>query len=314
MFVTEHLDRAVNPLFSYEIIPPQRGRSADQILDVIQKLVPYEPPFIDVTAHPPLTVYEERDDDTVVKRVRRKRPGTISLCGIIQNRFNIDTVPHLLCNGATRELTEDQVIELNFLGIRNVLAIRGDETNAVAGEAGSFGVNHHASDLVEQLNELRQGKYLEELEQADPVELCVGVAGYPEKHSESPNLDSDIRNLKQKVDAGADYIVTQMFFDNSVYYAFVAKCREASIKVPIIPGLKVLSSKRQLQSIPKNFHVDMPEELVHEIEASPKHVRKIGVEWAIKQSRDLLENNIKCLHFFVLNDAATVVKVVSKLK
>ena len=313
MYVTEHLERATNPLFSYEIIPPPRGRSARDILDIVERLVAFEPPFIDVTSHGATAEYEQQPDGKVIRRIRRKRPGTISICGIIQNRYNIDTVPHLLCRGFTREETENAMIELNFLGIHNVLAIRGDETNYQKPLTGGRTVSEYANELVEQLQDLRNGKYLEDLADSEPIEMCLGVAGYPETHVEANGPDADISALKRKVEAGADYIVTQMFFDNAEFFGFVERCRQADIKVPIIPGLKVINSVRQLTSLPKYFHVNLPSDLTGEIKASPDHVREIGRNWAIEQARELLENGVKCIHFFVVRDVKAVLKTIKSL-
>lgn len=313
MHVTEHLARSRNPLFSYEIIPPPRGRSAQEILAVVEQILPYEPPFIDVTSHGAEAFYEENNEGNIRRRVRKKRPGTISICGIIQNRYNIDTVPHLLCRGFTREETEDAVIELNFLGINNVLAIRGDETNYKKPVRKHRTANAYASELVRQLHNLKQGQYLDEIANCDAIEMCIGVGAYPEKHVESPNLKTDVGYLKQKVDAGADYVVTQMFFDNQAFFRFVEACRAAGITVPIIPGLKILSSQRQLTSIPKNFHVNMPEELVDEILAGPDHVKEIGIRWGKKQCEELLNGGVPCVHWYVMSDAVAVIEVIKQL-
>ncbi len=313
MFVTEHLDRASKPLYSYEIIPPARGKSARDILDIVAQLYPYDPPFIDVTSHPAEAYYEELTDGTIKRRIRRKRPGTISICGIIQNRYKIDTVPHLLCRGFTREETEDVMIELNYLGIHNVLAIRGDEPNYKKPVDSSRTVNVYASELVEQLNDLRSGKYIEDMVGSEPISMCIGVGSYPEKHEESPNATTDIRFLKQKVDCGANYVVTQMFFDNRSYFTFADGCRKAGIAVPIIPGLKILSSVSQLNSLPKNFHISLPDELVEEVHANPRHVKEIGVRWATEQCRELLNSGTKCIHFYIINDAKAVIDVIASL-
>ncbi|MFH1843694.1 MAG: methylenetetrahydrofolate reductase [bacterium] len=313
MHVTEHLDRSNRTLFSYEIIPPPRGKSAQDIFDIVEQLLPFEPPFIDVTSHSAEAYYEETENGNIKRRIRKKRPGTISICGIIQNRYNIDTVPHLLCRGFTREETEDAMIELNFLGINNVLAIRGDETNYKKPVDSSRSVNAYADELVCQLRNLTKGQYLDEIANSDAMNICIGVGGYPEKHVEAPNLKTDVHYLKKKVDAGADYIVTQMYFDNACYFRFVDACREVGIEVPIIPGLKIISSKSQLTRLPKHFNVNMPEELVDEIMDGPEHVKEIGVQWGIKQCEELLNASVPCIHFYIMNDAEAVTAVIKGL-
>ncbi|MBD3232815.1 MAG: methylenetetrahydrofolate reductase [NAD(P)H] [candidate division Zixibacteria bacterium] len=313
MYVIEHLENARNPLFSYEIIPPARGKSVKDILDIVEQIYPYEPPFIDVTSHSAEAYYEELNDGMVRRRIRKKRPGTISICGIIQNRYNIDTVAHLLCRGFTKEETEDAMIELNYLGIHNVLAVRGDEINYKPPRDFNRSANVYAIDLVEQLNDLKNGKYIESISNAEPMPICIGVGGYPEKHYESPNYKTDLMHLKRKVEKGADYIVTQMLFDNSAYFDFVKKCQEVGITVPIIPGIKIINKVSQLTSIPKKFFVNLPEELVDEIMENRKHVREIGRNWAVKQCKELMEHGVKCLHFYIMTDATSVIKVIKNL-
>lgn len=314
MHVIEHLDRAQGTLFSFEIIPPPRGKTVRDIIDMVEQIAPVNPPFVDVTSHMAEAVYDEQADGTIKRRVRKKRPGTISICGIIQNRYGIDTVPHLLCSGFTREETEDAMIELNFLGITNVLAIRGDESNYAKVVREGRTRNIYARDLVRQVVDLRQARYLDEIQNSEPINFCVGVGGYPEKHIEAPNLKTDIRYLKEKVDAGADYIVTQMFFDNSSFMDYVRQCREAGITVPIIPGIKPIETVRQLSSLPKHFHVTIPDELVDEIHAAPQHVREIGRRWARRQVEGLINSGVPCIHFYVMNDAATVVALIGELQ
>lgn len=309
MYVTEHLARAKEPQFSHEIIPPSRGKNARDILSIVERIIPYRPAFIDVTSHAAEASYEEQSDGTVIRRVRKKRPGTISICGIIQNRYNVDTVPHLLCRGFTREETEDVMIELNYLGIHNVLAIRGDETNYRPNSDKGHSVNVYARDLVEQLDDLRRGQFLGELSNSAAMPICVGVSGYPEKHSESPNLAMDIQYLKEKIEAGADYIVTQMFFDNAGFFSFVDRCRAAGITVPIVPGLKIIHHLRHLNTLPKNFNISLPEGLVNEILASPTHIREIGVRWATRQVEELVNRGHFNVHFYIMNDAESVVEV-----
>jgi len=313
MYVTEHLDRLENPVFSYEIIPPPRGKSAQDILDIVEQVIPYDPPFIDVTSRSAEASYLEHDDGQITRRIQRKRPGTISICGIIQNRYKIDTVPHILCRGFTREETEDVMIELAFLGIHNVLAVRGDETNYKKRVHSGRTVNSYSNELVEQLVRLQKGHYLEEIANSDPIDMCIGVGGYPEKHFESPNLKTDIQMLKNKIDAGADYIVTQMFFDNADFFKFAKECRKAGINVPIIPGLKILTGVRQLTTLARNFNVNLPDELVDEIQESPKHVKEIGVNWTTKQVTDLFNNGVMCAHCYIMNDVRAVLRVCKKL-
>ena len=314
MRVIEHLEKASNTLFSYEIIPPPRGKSVRDIIDIVEQIIPYEPAFIDVTSHMAEAIYEELPDGSIKRRVNKKRPGTISVCGLIQNRYNIDTVPHLLCSGFTREETEDAVIELNYLGIHNVLAIRGDETNYKKLVDSSRTRNIHAANLVAQLADLRRGRYLEEIENSSPIDMCIGVGGYPEKHYEAPNFKTDIAHLKTKVEAGADYIVTQMFYDNRFYFDFVERCRAAGITVPIIPGLKLIDRPGQLTSLPRNFYTTIPEELADEVVANPKHAREIGVRWTQKQCEQLVDAGVPCIHLYVMNDADAVVRVVDSVK
>ena len=313
MKVIEHIDKAKEPLFSFEIIPPQRGKSAQEIIDIVKDLQPFNPPFIDVTSHPAEAYYEETTNGDVKRRIRKKRPGTISICGIIQNRFKIDTVAHLLCRGFTREETEDAIIELNYLGIHNILAIRGDETNYQKPVQLGRTVNVYASDLVGQLHNLRSGIYIDEIINADPIDLCIGVGGYPEKHFEAPNIKKDIEYLKKKVDAGADYIVTQMFFSNNDFFNFEEKCRDAGIEVPIIPGIKILSSSKQLTNLPKNFYVNIPTELSDEVEENTKHTLEIGINWCVKQSEDLLNQGVKNIHYYIMSGATAVTKVLKAL-
>ena len=310
MRVIDHLEKAQETLFSFEIIPPARGRSAREILDIVEQVQQFNPPFIDVTSHSAEANYEEHSDGSVIRRIRRKRPGTLSICGIIQNRYNIDTVAHLLCRGFTKEESEDALIELNYLGIHNVLAVRGDEVNFRKRYSPDKTHNQYATDLVEQIQNLKRGQYLEELINAEPINMCVGVGGYPEKHYEAPNIKEDIRRLKMKVEAGADYIVTQMFFDNLVYFKFVERCRQEGIQVPIIPGIKILDTEKQLSSLPRKFHITLPEALVDEVTHHPEQVKKIGVSWCIEQVRELAHQGVPNIHFYIMNDAALALKVI----
>lgn len=313
MQVIEHIAKARDPLVSFEIVPPPRGSSAKDIIDVVEELHGLNPPWIDVTSHSSVTHYREKNDGTIQRRTVRKRPGTLGICGIIQNRFKIDTVAHILCHGFTREETEDALIELSFLGIHNVLALRGDTHGVEKVIPKERTKNQYAADLVAQIGAMRKGQFLEDIDNSDPLEFCVGVAGYPEKHFESPSLKADVLNLKKKVDAGADYVITQMFFDNAKFFEFEKACRDAGITVPIIPGLKILRTANQLKTLPRAFYIDLPDELVDQVQKNPEHTAEIGKQWTLKQSRELLEKGVKTLHYYVLNDVHAVVDVVKKL-
>ena len=286
-----------------------------KLLALTEELARFKPPFIDITSHAAEVVYEETPQG-ILQKVKRKRPGTIGVCALIQNKYGIDAVPHVLCHGFTREETEDFLIECNYLGIDNVLAIRGDDSGYRKPLRAGRSVNESALDLVRQIADMNRGQFLEEdLLDADPTSFCVGVAGYPEKHFEAPNLASDIRFTRSKVDAGGEYIVTQMFFDNRHYFDFVEGCREAGIEVPIIPGLKVLTSKKQLRTIPANFYCDIPTELVDEADAvaGRKQVEQVGVEWAARQAEELLEGGAPSIHFYVMQNAGAVARVMERL-
>ncbi|MCA0269545.1 MAG: methylenetetrahydrofolate reductase [Bacteroidetes bacterium] len=312
--IVEALENARSPLISYEIIPPKRGTSMEDVMRVVDDLVRYEPPFIDVTSHAAQAYYEELPDGTIRRRVRRKRPGTLGLCATIQARYGIAAVPHLLCAGFTREETEDALIELHYLGVNNIMALRGDENGDPRPISSERSRNESAADLVRQIADMNAGHYLEDLLDARGTDFCVGVAGYPEKHIAAPNRAWDLAELKRKVDAGAHYIVTQMFFDNRHYFRFVEECRAAGITVPIVPGLKVLTTEKHLTSLPKSFFLDMPEELVGEVQASPQHAREIGIRWAIRQGEELLGAGVPYLHFYILQSAVAISRVVESLR
>jgi methylenetetrahydrofolate reductase (NADH) len=315
MKVTEHLANATQPLISFEIIPPLRGGNVQGLLGLIDDLVKYRPPFIDITSHAAEVIYEETPKG-IERRVKRKRPGTLGVCALMQNKYHIDAVPHILCQGFTREETEDFLIELRYLGIDNVLAVRGDDSGFQKPLQFGRSANPYACDLVKQIAAMNHGRYLEQdLLDAEPTSFCIGVGGYPEKHFEAPNLQSDVRHVKDKIDAGADYVVTQMFFDNRHYFKYLDLCREQGIEAPIIPGLKILSGPKQLTSIPRTFFVDIPSDLADEILAArPEHVVDIGVEWALKQTQELLDRGVPSVHFYVMQSAAAIKKLMAKLK
>jgi len=314
MKVIDFLERANNTLFSYEIIPPKRGGNIKDVFSLIDELVRFEPPFIDLTSRSAEIYYEEFPDGMIQRHTRRKRPGTIGLSAAIKNKYNVETVPHMLCMGFTQQETEDALIELNYLGINNVLAVRGDDLRKQhEGEGKTY--NDYANDLVTQIQAMNRGEYLEDIDNAFPAEFCVGVGGYPEKHFEAPNKMADIKYLKKKVDAGADYIVTQMFFDNKAYFDFVEECRKAGINVPIIPGIKILTKEVHLKSIPRNFFIDIPEKLSNAIIGSSKEeIINIGTEWALNQCQELIEHKVPCVHFYIMSSSDEVAKVVSQLK
>jgi len=316
MKVTEHLDRATRPLISFEIIPPLRGGDVKGLLGLIDDLVKYQPPFIDITSHAAEVIYEETQQGAIQRRVKRKRPGTLGVCALIQNKYDIDAVPHILCQGFTREETEDFLIELKYLGIDNVLAVRGDDSGYQKPLQHGRSANHYAVDLVRQIAAMNHGRYLEQdLLDAEPSTFCIGVGGYPEKHFEAPNLLADVGRAREKVEAGADYVVTQMFFDNRHFFRYLEACRAAGVTAPILPGLKILTSKGQLTTIPRNFYVDVPQDLAEEVTAAaPEHVAAIGVEWAHRQVEELLARGVPSVHFYVMQSAAAIKGLMAKLK
>jgi len=316
MKVIEHLEKAKSPLISFEIIPPKRGGDIKQLLATLEDIVKYNPPFIDITSHAAEVIYEERDGGGYSVKMKRKRPGTLGVCALIQNKYNIDAVPHVICHGFTREETEDFLIEINYLGIDNVLVIRGDDVGVKKKTEFGRTVNNYAVELVEQINNLRKGEYIEsDLLNAEPIDYCIGIGGYPEKHFEAPNLTTDIKYTKDKIYAGADYIVCQMFYDNQRYFDYVDLCRENNINVPIIPGLKILTSKKQLVNIPKHFYIDLPQDFVNEVsEAKPEHVIEIGVNHTVKQVENLLNNGAPGIHFYIMQNSKPVKMLMDKLK
>ena len=316
MKVTEHLEKATSTLISFEIIPPKRGGNIKQLLKVLEDIVKYNPPFIDITSHAAEAIFEETTSGGMQMKIKRKRPGTLGICALIQNKYNIDAVPHVLCTGFTREETEDFLIELHYLGIDNVLAIRGDDSEYKKPLKFGRSINEYAVDLISQLDSINKGRYLEEgLLDAQPMDFCIGTSGYPEKHFESPNLVTDIRHTKNKIDAGASYIVTQMFYNNRAYFEYIDLCRKEGIGVPIIPGLKIITSKAHVKTLPKNFYIDIPQELAGEIEeAKPEHVLEIGVNWTAKQVEELLNKNVPAIHFYIMQKSDPINMLMKKLK
>jgi methylenetetrahydrofolate reductase (NADPH) len=313
MKVIEHLNQAKKPLISFEILPPLKGKSIQSIYDSIDPLMEFKPSFINVTYHREEFVYKKREKGYLEKISIKKRPGTVGICAAIMNKYQVDAIPHIICGGFTKEETENALIDLNFLGIDNVLALRGDpiktETNFVPEEGG----HAYAVDLVKQIVGLNKGEYFDEdLLNATPTDFCIGVAGYPEKHFESPSFKNDLKHLKQKVDAGAEYITTQLFYDNEKFKNFVNACREVGINVPIIPGIKPISNKKQLLSLSKFFHIDIPDDLVEAIEVCKNDdaVRQVGIEWAIEQSKDLIDFGVPCIHYYTMGKSISTREIV----
>lgn len=308
MKVTEHFAKAKeDTLVSFEVLPPLKGGSMQNIFDSLDPLMEFNPPFIDVTYHREEFVYNMKPSGYYEKTAIRKRPGTVGICASIMHRYGVDAIPHLICGGFSVDETENALIDLNFLGIDNVLALRGDARQFENKFIPEPGGHKFAKDLVKQIDQMNNGIYLDSnIENGASTDFCIGVAGYPEKHFEAPNLLQDIEYTKQKIEAGAEYIVTQMFFDNEQYFKYVEECRKAGINVPIVPGLKPLSRKYQLSSIPRKFFVNMPDDLVREVENSPKEqTLEIGIEWCIQQSKELKEAGVPCLHYYTMGDSAT---------
>lgn len=314
MKVTEHLAVARNPQVSVEIIPPRRGRDIQKIYQAVESIMPYEPPFIDVTSHSAQVVYESRPDGTYLRVTKRKSPGTFGLCAAIKYKFDVDPVPHLLCTGFTCEETEDALIELNYLGVDNVLLIRGDAKIDKPVPDGRT-VNTFAVDLVGQVHRMNQGTYLGELQDAAATDFCIGVSAYPEKHFEAPNLDFDIQNLLKKQAAGADYAMTQMFFDNAKYFAFVEEAKAAGVTIPILPGLKILTKKVHINRIPSIFHIDLPDELIAGLVSAKDDsaAQQVGIDWAYQQALGLLEGGCKHLHFYIMQNTRPFIALMDRL-
>ena len=312
MKVTEHIVQADKCLFSFEILPPLKGQDINAIYNTVENLLEFNPPFIDVTYHREEYQYVEKAGGLLEKRVVRKRPGTLGICAALQSKYDVDMVPHVLCGGFTKEDTENFLIDLDFLGIKNVVALRGDAVPTEVYFKPEQQGHSYASELVAQINGLNKGHYLdEELKHSHATDFCVGVGGYPEKHMEAPSLENDIAFLRQKVDSGADYIITQMFFDNQKYFEFVDRCRKEGINCPIIPGLKPISTIKQLSLLPHRFHVDLPQDLIQAVEScsSNAQVKEVGVEWCIAQSRELIQAGVHVLHYYTMSRSENIHKI-----
>lgn len=317
MKVTDYIDKAKGQtLISFEVLPPLKGGGMQAIFDTLDPLMEFKPPFIDVTYHREEFIYNKRPSGYYEKTAIRKRPGTVGICASIMHRYGVDAVPHLICGGFTKEDTENALIDLNFLNINNVLALRGDARKFDGKFIPEPDGNKYALDLVEQVADMNNGKYLDSnIENGEKMDFCIGVAGYPEKHFESPNMATDLEYLKAKVDAGANYIVTQMFFDNEKYFAFVKACRDIGIDVPIVPGLKPITKKYQLNSLPRLFHIDMPADLVKEFTKAKDAaaMKQVGIEWCTAQSKELKEKGAPILHYYTMGDSDTIRKIVESV-
>ncbi|UJP63746.1 methylenetetrahydrofolate reductase [NAD(P)H] [Mongoliitalea daihaiensis] len=316
MKITEYISQAEKTLFSFEILPPLKGQSMQDLCDGIAPLMDFKPPFVDVTYHREEFIYKKHPNGLLERVATKKRPGTVGICAAIMNRFHVDAVPHLLCGGFTKEETENALIDLNFIGVQNVLALRGDAPKTANKFVPEEGGHAFTKDLVKQIIGMNHGKYLhEETETSFHTDFCVGVGGYPEKHFEAPSLRTDLKYLKEKIDAGAEYIVTQMFFDNEKFYEFVRKVREMGIDVPIIPGLKPITTLGQISMLPRTFFIDMPDALMDELEKCKTNadVKQVGIEWAIYQSKDLIDNGLQVLHYYTMSKAEATYQIAKEV-
>ncbi|MEQ8712801.1 MAG: methylenetetrahydrofolate reductase [NAD(P)H] [Cyclobacteriaceae bacterium] len=316
MKVTEHLAQAKDTLFSIEILPPLKGQNIQKIFDALDPLMEFKPPFIDVTYHREEYILKPRKDGGYDRIATRKRPGTVGICAALQNRYHIDPVPHIICGGFTKEETENALIDLNFLGIDNVLVIRGDHLSTEKSFRPEPTGNNYATDLVDQVVGMNKGQYLDDsLQNAHPTSFCIGVSGYPEKHFEAPNMKLDLKYLKMKIEMGAEYVVTQMFFDNQKYFDFVDTCRAEGITVPIIPGLKPITTKKQMQVLPSIFHIDLPDDLVDALDDCKDNeaAKQVGIDWCIQQSKDLMAKGAPVLHYYTMSKSDPVLSIAKAL-
>ena len=317
MKVIEHIAKAKGEtLFSFEIVPPIKGQNIQKLYDNVTPLLEFKPPFIDVTTSREEYIYLKKGNGLLERKKTRIRPGTLGICASLKHKFDIDAVPHILCGGFSREETEYMLVDCHYLGIENVMALRGDamknEQYFVPEKEG----NNYAIELVQQIENLNKGVFLHQTVEAPKVhDFCIGVAGYPEKHMEAPSLQSDIECLKQKVAAGADYVVTQMFFDNQKYFEFVAKAREVGITVPIIPGIKPIATQKHLQVLPKIFSLDLPQELVEQVKACKinRDVRRVGVAWAVAQSKELIAAGVPVVHYYSMGKSDNIVEIAKEV-
>ncbi len=312
--ITQYLQQSDKTLFSFEILPPLKGESIQQLFKAIDPLMEFKPKFIDVTYHREEYVYKKHANGLLERQTIRKRPGTVGICAAIMNHFKVDAVPHIICGGFSKEETENALIDLDFLGIDNVLVLRGDAIKSEGSFAADPNGHAYATELLEQVADMNKGKYIDEINMTH-TDFCIGVAAYPEKHFEAPSLNNDLKYLKQKVDLGAEYVVTQMFFDNKKYFEFVKKCTDMGINIPIIPGLKPITTKKQLTVLPSIFHIDLPDELVLEVEKckNNEQVKQVGIEWGIQQSKELMDAGVPCLHYYSMSKSDAVKQIAETL-
>ncbi|MEJ6686756.1 MAG: methylenetetrahydrofolate reductase [NAD(P)H] [Crocinitomicaceae bacterium] len=315
MKVTDYLKDSKSTLFSFEILPPLKGKSIESIYNGIDPLIEFNPKFVNVTYHREEYIYKEQENGLLEKVAIRKRPGTVGICAAIIAKYKVDAVPHLICGGFSKEETENALIDLQFLGIDNVLALRGDSIKTENSFRPHAKGHQYASELINQIDAMNHGKYCVDDIKMEPTDFCIGAAGYPEKHFEAMNLKTDLIHLKQKVDAGASYIITQMFFDNKKYFAFVKACRDFGIHIPIIPGLKPIKTLNHVSFLPKFFHIDYPEELSTELLKckTNKDVEVVGIEWGIHQSKELFAEKVPCIHYYTMSNSDAVKAIASNI-
>jgi methylenetetrahydrofolate reductase (NADPH) len=315
MKVTDHIKKAKGKtLFSFEIVPPQKGQNIQDLYNNVDPLMEFNPPFIDVTTSREEYVYIKKENGLLEQKMTRMRPGTVGICAALKYKYDVDAIPHVLCGGFTKEETEYVLVDCHYLGLDNIMALRGDAMKHEPYFKPTEGGHNFAFELVNQIKELNQGKYLHNIiETTNKSDFCIGVAGYPEKHLEAPSMETDLKRLKEKVDAGADYVVTQMFFDNKKFFEFVEKAKQMGINVPIIPGIKPIAVHRHLQILPQVFRLDLPEALIKAVEAckDTQQVRAVGIEWAIQQSKELISKGVPVVHFYSMGKSDNI-KAIAK--
>ena len=313
MKVTDHIINANGKtLFSFEIVPPQKGQNIQDLYNNVDPLMEFNPPFIDVTTSREEFVYIKKENGLLEQKITRMRPGTVGICSALKYKYDVDAIPHVICGGFTQEETEYMLVDCHYLGLDNIMALRGDAMKGEQYYVPTEGGHSYAAGLVKQIKNLNNGKYLHDIVEAKyKSDFCIGVAGYPEKHFEAPSLKTDLKHLKRKIDAGGDYIVTQMFFDNQKYFDFINSCKNIGIEVPIVPGLKPITKKYQLNAIPRNFYLEIPDDLIKEIQRAKtdEAVKEVGIEWCTQQAKELKKAGVPCIHFYMMSDKEVVKKI-----